>query len=186
MSYNTCQVLGCRYSDEHTTERHCCGICNLLGHGQMECSNKNLIKELEKYKDDFIFDWCEIEGCIDAQTHTTKGHSCLYCETRLDDLHLKYCPNNKNTTEGNTICDDLENISHALLEHIEDVKVKPNEYKISEGGMGSTWLIRNNNGKNEYLFIDIDNWGQYGKDTSHLPRYKAFTYGYTLVETELL
>ena len=48
------------------------------------------------------------------------------------------------------------------------------------------FVIFNNNGKNEYLFIDINNWGQYGKDTSHLPRYKAFTYGYTLVETELL
>ena len=186
MSYNTCQVLGCRYSDEHTTERHCCGICNLLGHGQMECSNKDLIKELEQYKDDFIFDWCEIEGCIDAQTHTTKGHSCLYCETRIDDLHLKYCPNNVNTNGNNSICDNLLDFNSTLLEYIEDVKLNIGEYKEYDGGMGCTWLIRNNNsinyGNKEYLFMHSDNWGQYGEDSSHLPRYKAFIYGYTLVE----
>ena len=61
--------------------------------------------------------------------------------------------------------------------------MNPNEYKKSDGGMGCMWLIRNNiNNGNEYLFMHSDNWGQYGEDSSHLPRYKAFIYGYTLVE----
>ena len=50
--------------------------------------------------------------------------------------------------------------------------------------MGCTWLIRKNinTGNNEYLFMHSDNWGQYGEESSHLPRYKAFIYGYTLVD----
>jgi hypothetical protein len=187
MSYNTCQVKRCRYNEEHTTERHCCGTCNLHGHGQIECGNENLIKELEQYKDDRIYNWCEIEGCIDSHTHTTNGHSCLYCDKRISNSHLKCCPGNENSNGNvNSICDNVLDFNSKLLEHIEDEKLNIGEYKKSDGGMGCMWLIRNNNSKNygnkEYLFMHSDNWGQYGEDTSHLPRYKAFIYGYTLVE----
>lgn len=186
MSYNNCQVKGCRYNEDHTTERHCCGICKINGHGQNECGNENLIKKLNQYKDDRIYNWCEIKDCIDLHTHTSKGHSCLYCDTRINNLHLKYCPNNINTNVNNSECDNLLDFNSTLLEYIEDVKLNIGEYKISNCGMGCIWLIRNNNYKNygnkEYLFMHSDNWGQYGEDTSHLPRYKVFIYGYTLVE----
>ena len=183
---NTCKINGCRYNQEHTTERHCCGTCKLNGHGQIECGNKDLIKELEKYKDDFIENQCDIRGCIDPHTHTTNGHSCLYCDKRLNSYlfdHLAHCPNNDITSKNNSICDNILDINSTLLDYVEDVKMNPKEYKISDGGMGCMWLIRNNvsNG-NEYLFIHSDNWGQYGEESSHLPRYKAFIYGYTLVE----
>ena len=99
--------------------------------------------------------------------------------------HLKYCPNNEittNTIKGNSICDDLLDFNSALLEYIEDVKMNVGEYRESDGGMGCMWIVRNNDGQNEYLFMHSDTWGQYGDDSSHLPRYKAFIYGYTLVE----
>ena len=184
MTYNNCKVNGCRFSEDHITERHCCGTCKFNGHGQTECGNEILIKELKKYKDDFIYNWCEIENCKDPNTHTTNGHSCLYCDKRLTDTHLKLCPNNSKTTKGNSICDDIEYYNIALKDYVDDVKMNKGEYKVSSGGMGCTWLIRNNsvNGNNEYLFIHSDNWGQYGDNTSFLPRYKAFIYGYKLVE----
>jgi hypothetical protein len=185
MSYVTCQVDGCRHNKEHTTQRHCCGTCKLNGHGQIECGNENLIKELEIYKNDFVYYPCDLKDCMDSHTHTTDGHSCLYCESRVHNSHLKYCPNNDittNTIKGNSICDDLLDFNSVLLEYIEDVKMNIGEYKKSDGGMGCMWLIRNNDGKNEYLFMHSDSWGQYGDDSSHLPRYKAFIYGYILVE----
>lgn len=192
MSYNTCQVNGCRFSEEHTTERHCCGNCKFNGHGLMECEKEYLIKELEKFKGDFIFNWCEIEGCIDQSTHTTKGHSCLYCDARLDNIHLPYCPNNVNTinsnSNSNSICDNLSVFNNILIDYIKDVKIKikPNQYTKTDGGMGCTWFIRNNNGKKEYLFMHSDSWGQYGTNTSHLPRFKAFIYGYTFVDKNIV
>ena len=186
MNNNVCQVSGCRYNKYHTTSRHCCGTCKLNGHGQIECGNEKLIKELEKYEDDYMYyDYrCKINNCIDNHTHTTNGHTCLYCDKPLYDNHLKYCPNNTDTSEGNSICDNMNEFNSSLLEYVEDVKLNPNEYKTSSGGMGCTWLIRNNinTGKNEYLFMHSDNWGQYGEESSHLPRYKAFIYEYTLVD----
>ena len=177
-----CQVNSCRYKEEHTTKRHLCGTCKLHGHGQIECGDKNLIKALQIYEDDFIYYPCYFIDCIDKHTHTNNGHSCLYCDARDPNNHLKYCPKNTFTIEGNNICDNLLDFNSTLLEYIEDVTMNPDEYMISDGGMGCTWLIRNNSGTNEYLFMHSDSWGQYGEETSHLPRYKAFIYGYTLVE----
>ena len=188
----SCKVIGCSYNEDHTTERHCCETCKHNGHGKHECGTKNLINKLKEYKDDCIDNMCKIKGCIDSHTHITKGHSCLYCNT-IDNLHLSFCPNNKNTIEPNSLYYYSPNIDSkldsnllVLLEDIEDVELNIGEYTTSYGGMGCTWFILKNNkeniGNNEYLFMHSDNWGQYGEDTSHLPRYKAFIYGYNLVE----
>lgn len=181
----SCQVYLCRYNDTHITIRHCCGTCKMNGHGQMECSRKDLINELKEYNNDIINNPCTIPECQDKNTHNTKGHSCLYCDKRGIDEHLNYCPNNKNTHLENSICDNLELFNSSLKEHIDEIDIKCNEYKISNGGMGCVWLIRNNNNIKEYLFMHTDCWGQYGEETSHLPRYKAFIYGYNLVEEDV-
>ena len=180
MTYGTCKVIGCRYNNTHTTKRHCCGTCKHNGHGQNECLIKELLIKLQKYNGDFIKKPCTVKDCIDVHTHTTEGHSCLYCDKRGVDEHLPHCPQNKTTTSINSIFDDITLFNSALKNYIEDVNLKLNEYKIYDGGMGCSWIIRNNDDNNEYLFMHSDNWGQYGEDTSHLPRYKAFIYGYIL------
>ena len=180
-----CKVAGCHYNYYHLTERHCCGKCNMTGHGQIECGNESLIENLKLFPVRTIQHPCNILGCVDPDTHTTRGHSCLYCDARISDNHLKYCPNNEittNTIKGNSICDNLTDINYRLLEYVKDIKMNIGEYKHSDGGMGCSWYVRNNNGKNEYLFMHSDNWGQYGNESSHLPRYKAFIYGYMLAE----
>jgi len=183
--YNTCQVENCLYASEHVTERHCCGTCKLNGHGKLECSSDDKVKELEKFNGDFITKSCKIKGCLDPQTHTTLGHSCLYCDKRSNN-HLKYCPlsNNikMNETCENSICDNIEDFNKHLIDElqyqIKDLKLNISEYTSIYGGMGCSWFIRNNNGTIEYLFIHSDNWGQYSEESSHLPRYKAFIYNF--------
>lgn len=185
----TCKVAGCRYEKEHLTERHCCGKCKLNGHGQIECNNDELIKELKKFKDHNIKFHCNVKDCIDPHTHTTKGHSCLYCDNRLGQ-HLRYCSlnkiyNNENCDSNNySNHDNIENFDKDFTKEVREVKLNIFEYKNIYAGMGCFWYVRNidgNNENNQYLFMHNDNWGQYGEDTSHLPRYKAFIYGYTLV-----
>lgn len=178
----TCKVAGCRYQNDHITERHCCGTCKNNGHGQIECGKEQLIKDLEKFNYHIIELPCNVIKCIDPHTHTTRGHSCLYCDKRIErgsHQHLKYCPLNENTIDGNSICDNLLDFNDCLLDYIKDITVNNRKYKTVNGGMGCTWLIRNNDGTLEYLFMHSDSWGQYGDDSSHLPRYKAFIYGYT-------
>ena len=46
--------------------------------------------------------------------------------------------------------------------------------------MGCMWYIRKNNNIDEYLFLHSDNMGQYGADTSDIPRLNAFIYEYKL------
>ena len=179
MSY--CKVNNCCYNTEHTTERHCCGTCKLNGHGKLECSNDDKIKELEQFNGDVIGLSCNIKDCLDPTTHTTKGHSCLYCDTRSK-THLKYCPQNMSMSMKesgeNSICDNIEDFSKDITENIREKIVNKGEYGNFYAGMGCSWFIRNNNGTIEYLFMHSDSWGQYGEDSSHLPRYKAFIYGF--------
>ena len=197
MSFNICKVRECRFPKDHITKRHCCGICKENGHGQIECGHINLIKDLEQYKNDIITKPCTINECIDSHTHTTKGHSCLYCDKRNTNSntnnntnsntgknieHLKFCPlNDKNTSETNYICDNFDNFSKEITSHVSDIKINIDEYKIVPIEMGCTCLVRNNNNIHEYLFMHSDSWGHYGEDTSDLPRYKAFIYGYNKV-----
>ena len=189
MVYGTCVIIGCRFNTEHVTVRHCCGTCKHNGHGQVECKTQELLVNLEQFKGDFIRNPCTIPECIDSYTHTTEGHSCLYCDKRDINNHLPRCPNNKNTTFYNKIFDDVLHFNSTITDYIKDVEVDINTYKKINAGMGCMWIIRNNTNDNnnnyenyEYLFMHSDNWGQYGDDTSDLPRYKAFIYGYTLVE----
>ena len=124
-----CQVYGCRFKDFHTTIRHCCGTCKHNGHGQYECKEKELFDGLKLYYDDKITSPCILAECQDNETHTTEGHSCLYCNKRDINNHLPNCPNNKNTTFKNSICDDKELFNSSLKLHINDINVK---YNINE------------------------------------------------------
>ena len=172
----SCKVIGCSYNEDHTTERHCCGTCKMNGHGQNECGNQNSINKLKEYKNDRIYNWCEIEGCIDSHTHTTNGHSCLYCCTRKIDgnnyIHLKNCPIN-----GTIINDITQDCGETEM---KDIKLKRGYYTIKPVEMGCMWVIKCNieSGNMEYLFMHSDCWGQYGDDTSDVPLYNAFIHRY--------
>jgi len=143
----------------------------------MECGNDELVNELKIYKGNLIRNPCKINNCLDPHTHTTRGHSCLYCDKR-EDIHLKNCPNYEVSTSENSVCDSLTNYDKDFTEQVRSIIINNNEYTSCHGGMGCTWFIRNNNGYYEYLFMHSDCWGQYGEEVSHLPRYKAFIYGY--------
>lgn len=81
----SCKVAGCRYSDTHTTLGHCCGKCNLFGHGRVECGKKDLMDALILYHDDKISvdDRCSLRTCGDkSKYHTEQAHYCTMCYKR--------------------------------------------------------------------------------------------------------
>ena len=196
-----CQVKNCRYSDSHVTCRHMCGSCHKYGHGILECGNDTMIENLKKsYNDRCSENICCIDDCVDRTTHTTVGHSCLYCNSRnldsnkfnfkttdqLNDrqyteeninyCHLKNCPIN-----GTNIIDNLNDVDiENMLKHTKVSDLKRGYYFLKQAGMGCMWFIRCNidSGNIEYLFMHSDCWGQYGDDSSDLPRYNAFTHRY--------
>jgi len=161
----------------------------MYGHGQLECGSKELIQDLEQYNTNYTIYNCNVVDCVDPTTHDTCGHSCRYCGKR--DKHMKQCPCN-----GVEICDDniydinlvpeelcssarLKEQSSFDVPHV-DTNIKDKEYIIKYAGMGCVWYIRNNNSKYEYIFMHSDSMGQYGEDTSDVPRLNAFIYKYKL------
>ena len=180
-----CKVNKCRFSDCHVTSRHKCGTCKQYGHGQTECANFILKQSLYQYDNDKIESNCTIEDCIDCDTHVTSGHSCRYCESLIG--HLLKCPIN-----GIDICDKLQDnnfdIINRLNKHATKYKLNKGQYILLRVEMGCAWYIRSNQltGDYEYLFMDADCYGQYGKDTmtNDLPRLNAFIYNYILIASE--
>ena len=176
----SCKVNKCKYSDSHVTIRHKCGTCKQYGHGQIEC---NMLKQsLYEYDNDRIETKCTVEDCIDNDTHTTNGHTCRYCESIVE--HLVKCPIN-----GINI---IDNIDESNINTINSLHKIANRYKLNKGqyiilriDMGCSWYIRSNQltSNYEYIFMDADCYGQYGKDTmtNDLPRLNAFIYNYALI-----
>ena len=177
-----CQVKNCRFYSSHVTSRHLCGTCQNYGHGVMECNNICQIEPLKQfYNDRFVENACQENSCVDRTTHTTIGHSCLYCYTRNvynnNYIHLKMCPIN-----GTLVCDKLEDIDiDNILRDMKLPTLNKGQYFQKYAGMGCTWFIRCNKdtGVIEYLYMHSDCWGQYGDDSSYLPRYNAFVHGYS-------
>ena len=173
---STCKVQGCRYSTFHVTSAHQCGKCKFFGHGQVECENQNKKKNLENFHNDtfHVNDYCTMKGCTFPETHKTDGHCCLYCGKR--EGHMKQCPSIDSTTIfTNPLQIPVESF---IIETARKKNIPIGYYSSEFGGMGSTWFIRNHNGKLEYFFMYGDSWGQYGEDTSEMPRLNCFLRGY--------
>jgi hypothetical protein len=170
-----CRVQNCRYSTFHVTSAHQCGNCKFFGHGQMECIDQNKKNNLEKYHHEIIDhnDFCKVNNCKFPKTHKTSGHCCLYCGKR--DTHMNHCP-----TNVNTILTDPRDFTceSSIIQIAEKKNIAKGYYIFEYGGLGSTWFIRNNNGKIEYFFMYSDSWGQYGEDTSEIPKINCFLRGY--------
>ena len=184
----TCRVQNCRYSSFHVTSRHSCGKCHQYGHGIMECDNNDLIEGLKIYYNDVIInDMCNVLDCDERNTHVTSGHSCRYCNKVSK--HLKNCPVN-----GTEICDNYDQtntIDSVQKDYIDMILKEKNlqkgDYILLYAGMGCTWYIRSNiiTGTIEYMFMHSDSWGQYGEDTSDVPRLNAFIYKYSCIYNDI-
>lgn len=91
MTQKPCQVIDCRFSYTHVTKGHQCGICKKFGHGQLECGNQILIKDLKNYDNDNLPEHlcCKRPYCAYPKLHTTSAHKCVLC----NGFHSKYnCP----------------------------------------------------------------------------------------------
>jgi len=91
MTHQYCQVLDCRHSFTHVVKGHQCGTCKKFGHGQLECGNQTLIKDLKIYDNDTLPNHlhCKRPYCIYPQLHMTSAHKCVLCNA----FHSKYnCP----------------------------------------------------------------------------------------------
>ena len=172
-----CQVKGCNYADFHVTSVHKCGKCNNYGHGQTECDNVHALRHLGLYYLDKVpkHKRCKIGGCKYKDKHTTEGHTCPYCDSLGIKNHIKNCPKN-----GTRIIDDPAFLNPHIEEEASTFNIKLNYYIELYGGMGCMWYVRNNNNVLEYFFMHSDSWGQYGDDTSDLPRYNAFRENFEL------
>lgn len=128
---------------------------------------------------------CSVKGCVDQNTHTKFNHACLYCDEEDEDCHLHRCPLNKIQTDENTRYDDISKFPQFATEIAKINKKTKNlnrhEYTVIPLEQGCACYVRNNAGYKQYLFMYTDDWGQYGQNTSHLPRYKAFIHTYSKI-----
>ncbi len=180
---NFCNVSGCRFPHTHVTSFHQCGKCKCFGHGQRECQIFELRHELTKYENDIIPQHlqCKVPNCQVKIKHTTKGHCCHYCGKR--ETHIKQCPNNPNFSSELFTKPGTVGVVNPLDNYFAK-NINNGYYTDVYDGMGCGWFVRNNNGKLETLFMHSDSWGQYGEDSSELPIYIAFTFGYKRVENK--
>ena len=94
-----CKVFKCRFNYSHNTSMHLCGICNKLGHGQIECRNQFYI---DKLKDDIDYNkhlnpslWCSVNGCNNKETHSITAHFCQFCKMKECKTLCPHNPNNQ-------------------------------------------------------------------------------------------
>jgi hypothetical protein len=175
-----CKVKGCRHP-QHLTIVHQCGHCLMLGHGKHECRSKEEQNKLEQYYDDTLEqkNWCTKQHCPVPYTHTTDGHFCIYCGKFEN--HMKKCPSFDRTYFIEKYNPSSQNyFPDFAIEHIKEIKI--GHYAVFYGGQGCQWYVRNNNNKYEIFFMHGDHYGQYGEDTSDLPRLKWFIFEYKMQE----
>ena len=175
-----CFVEGCRFNNSHITSRHICGNnCVFpMGHGKVECNNTLKINALSQFNNQVINinQQCSIPNCLDKHTHTTPGHNCLYC-FKFNNNHSKQCP----VINNNNICDNINDFQNIFIDNPSiNYNINTGFYDSSYGGMGSTIFFRKNIITNniDYLFMHSDSWGQYGDDSSDVPKLRAFIHGY--------
>lgn len=179
-----CKVDKCRYAATHTTVAHKCGKCGGYGHGQIECGDLAALKHLSFYFSETVAlgDRCAVAWCPNSATHTSEGHVCAFCDCR-EDAHLKNCPNNiRNGGTAVSVTDDPLSIGFDPRPNAESQNVLPGQYITFYGGMGCAWYARKNRVTEdlEYFFLHSDARGQYGDDSSDIPRLRAFTNAYKL------
>ena len=181
-----CKVKHCRYAATHTTIAHKCGTCGGYGHGQIECNDLVAIRHLSFFFPETVASsvQCNAPLCSNRATHTTMGHTCRFCDVLFARGHLRNCPDGPNTGSI-SITDYPLSVGFDPRPNAESQNVLPGNYIMFYGGLGCFWYARNNpqtNGALEYFFLHSDSHGQYGDDTSDIPRLRAFTESYRMQE----
>ena len=77
-----CQVLRCRHPDTHNTNGHKCGKCGGMGHGLLECGNRDGLRRLRATPIAPVDTPCDVPFCRQSMTHTCDAHNCATCGTR--------------------------------------------------------------------------------------------------------
>ena len=180
----TCQVLGCRYADTHTTYYHRCGGCKKRGHGQMECSCSDKISELEEFKNDILdqIEWCNVPGCSEPSTHNTDSHHCLKCDRRHKEENciIQSYEYYRNKFQDNDV------LSRFDYDTFLDERLHSSEGFILQLNiaMDHSLFIKCKNGLVNSLFMHGDSWGQYGT-YEDLNIYREFSNGCIVSNTEM-
>lgn len=134
-------------------------------------------EKLYQFFDDEIpyIERCTKKDCHNPHTHTTQGHLCLYCGKH--DTHMKKCPS----------IDHTYFIDRSAPEFIMDIlksnNIKVGSYIVMYGGQRCSWIARNNNKRIEIFFMHGDCYGQYGENTSDMPRLNYFVSNYKFQST---
>jgi hypothetical protein len=97
--------------------------------------------------------------------------TCEFCK-KTGNLHIERCPN-----AGFPVCDTINDIGPDF-QYITQPAIPQRMYMEFLLGQGCAYYVRNNNGTKEVFFLHCDSHGQYGDDTSDIPRYLAFIQGY--------
>jgi len=165
-----CKVLHCRFPDSHVTKEHVCGICNVKGHGQVECNNYQLKDHLKKFYNDIlpIVNQCTIPNCHSKTTHNNDSHHCINCGRRHAESE---CIIQSIDTHCSRFGLDKSNIIQFLTNVINN-----NCYIAIYAGMGCYVYIRSDM---KALFMHQDSHGQYGPDTDDTPILNTFLENYS-------
>ena len=166
----SCKSRHCRYPNTHTTSSHKCGTCNKFGHGQVECSNQNLINNLLKFQNDTLgmSQRCDVLNCSSPDTHNSTAHHCLKCGFRHSennciiqslDIHIGRLPDDE-------IYLNNFNRQQFIDDHIDSI---PTVNPISLG-MGCQLFVKLEAGTLSALFFHSDA----GYDENELKTYGDF------------
>ena len=172
-------LRGCRFSSTHTTRGHRCGTCGEMGHGVMECGTAIRIDNLKKYFGEQLppDKHCtgEHEDAWDSFFHSDECHICVRCGER----HLETDCYIQNVIElGDRFkqyhehLDYSDMIIHAKRQNRDQV------YKVYVGMGCFLYYKVPVNATTRYdilvFFVHSDSWGQYGEETSDVPKLDRF------------
>jgi len=176
---NICRVRGCRYSSTHTTRHHRCGNCGELGHGVVECGNQTRIEYLKQYFHETLPTHKHCSGhhdnVSDGLFHSDECHICVRCGER----HL----------ESDCVIQTVHELGDRFREYwddldLEDLIVNARSHQRDQiykkyVGMGCFlyFKITTNCRYTDDIytfFMHSDSWGQYGEETSDVPRLDRF------------
>jgi hypothetical protein len=123
---------------------------------------------------------CKVYGCNYKDTHITEDHSCGNCGHKGhgkvecgNQLAINFLKEYKEYDKF----DKIKNFSNDIK--TVEKQLKTGQYTSIYSGLGSSIFIRKSyKNRCQYLFMNQDDWGQYGLETSRKPIYDKFISGY--------
>jgi hypothetical protein len=159
---NHCTAQNCRYPTSHTIDAHRCGACRKFGHSAPQCKKISPLPTKE---------YCTVKFCTFPQSHKTCAHFCYYCSDIHDEKHCeKY--------KSNDIIKGVKDKAHKILGRIDN-----QIYCEVYGGMGCVYMAKRDSVLDyiQLFFMHSDAWGQYGEESSDVPKMEKFLSGYVKI-----